>query len=588
MSRTQRIDPFGRRWQRVSGVVLAAPLALAGGDPDFHVRVNHDLAPGEVVFGWTLDASGERMIYGVRPGTLGTRQIFSVSTDGSRDAIALTPPLPVNREISNWLPGRERVAFVCDLDTNEKFELYSVGLDGSRLPVKLSNLLSPSEDVLSLWITPDGSRALFLTAVPFTGRNTLNSVPLDGSQPAVALHVPEPGIYGFLAVRPTSDSGRVTYWSNIPSRLLSAPVNGSAAPLQLNTTTQVPDNAYVLSPDGQWIVYYSPTPGGSDVFSARVDGSTPPRPLFFPDGPGEATKNAPITPGAFQVTGDSRRVVGITTGFRELRVAPIDGSARPVVLADPEDVFRTNFRTTRDGRIVFEASPGGFLSRRLKGLYTVPMDGSSKAVRIHGLRGDPPPLKHEVSPQGDVVFDGLIGRTFHLFRVPIDGGEPFVQLSPPMVSGGNVYDANSVNGQSFQLSPDGSWLLYLADQEQNEVRELFVVAADGNPPVRKLNGLLPPAGDVIGAVFTPDSRRVLYSVWRTDIHSNPFVFYGEVFTSVIPDDGSSLIVQPGEPPPERTYDLPLVEDPGRSARERMLRGPVDSDRLMKTEVSPRY
>src|SRR5262245_60519091 len=121
MSRTLR--------QRVSSLALAAPLSFAGGDPDFHVRVNHDLAPGEIVYAWTLDVSGERMIYGVRKGTLGTRQIFSVSIDGSQDAIALTPALPTDREISNWLPGRERLAFLCDLDTNDRSELYSVGLD---------------------------------------------------------------------------------------------------------------------------------------------------------------------------------------------------------------------------------------------------------------------------------------------------------------------------------------------------------------------------------------------------------------------------------------------------------------------------
>ena len=84
------------------------------------------------------------------------------------------------------------------------------------------------------------------------------------------------------------------------------------------------------------------------------------------------------------------------------------------------------------------------------------------------------------------------------------GGGP-IKLNMALPSGGEVTDVG------LQFSPDGSRVLYLADQETNGVIELYSVAAGGGTPV-KLNTALPSGGDVYssGIQFSPDGSRVLY------------------------------------------------------------------------------
>ena len=529
-----RAGSLGSRWRRAA-IVLAAPFLVAWSDPDFHVRVNHELAPGFTVGGWVQDPSGRRLIYGVRdPGPVPrTRQLFSAAADGSQDVLALTDPMSDSRYILLWEIARQgnRVVVMANLDVDERFELYSFTTDGARVPVKLSPPLPPDEEVSTLFaLTPDGSRVLFLTGDTRITHFTLRSVPIDGSEPAVVIHEPEPQISGFLTPRSTADSLHVVYPSRdfrTSKRLHCARVDGSSAPLQISPSFEAldPDEDYLLSSDGKWIVLHSRTVGGSDVFSVKVDGSEPPRSLFFPRSSGRAIQIAAASPQAFQISPDGQHVAGIAGLYHsEIRVAPIDGSAPPVVLKGLNDLYLKHFRFSGGGRLVFRADLRGE-----PGLFTVPMDGSAPHVRIHGFRRHQAwANKFEVSPAGDVVFDGYLDGSWRLFTVPIDGGTPASQLHPDMVTGGNVYNANSTNGRSFVMSPDGEWLLYLADQEQDEVKELFAVAPDGSPAVRKMNGPLPPGGDVVSHAFARDSRRVFYGVWTSTTR--------DVYTSVIHDD----------------------------------------------------
>jgi len=214
----------------------------------------------------------------------------------------------------------------------------------------------------------------------------------------------------------------------------------------------------------------------------------------------------------------------VNPGVARLCAAPIDGSAPALELDDPGSDFWLILRVARDGTVVFEDNPSGAPRR----IHSVPADGSSQSIPLTGA-GDPPAIKHEVSSRGRVVFIGYTGQ-FELFSVPSDASAPVVRLNPPLVAGGNIKDANIINAPSFHFSPDGLWVLFVADAEQDGVNELFAVPADGSQPARKMNGPLPPGGDVISYVFAPDSRRVLYSVWTASTR--------EIFTSVI-EDGDS-------------------------------------------------
>src|SRR5262245_34155482 len=75
------------------------------------------------------------------------------------------------------------------------------------------------------------------------------------------------------------------------------------------------------------------------------------------------------------------------------------------------------------------------------------------------------------------------------------------RLSGAMPPGGDV--------RSHAVSPDGKRVVYLADQDSDEVVELWSVPTAGGPPVQ-LNGSLVSAGDVSKFRIVPDSATVVY------------------------------------------------------------------------------
>jgi len=95
-----------------------------------------------------------------------------------------------------------------------------------------------------------------------------------------------------------------------------------------------------------------------------------------------------------------------------------------------------------------------------------------------------------------------------LYAVSPDGASP-VKLSGTMVAGGGIAQAYAV-----QVAPDSAHVLYVADQETVGVLELYAVGLDGTNRV-KLSGTMVGGGDV--AVdgtrwprFSPDGQHVVY------------------------------------------------------------------------------
>ncbi len=76
-----------------------------------------------------------------------------------------------------------------------------------------------------------------------------------------------------------------------------------------------------------------------------------------------------------------------------------------------------------------------------------------------------------------------------------------IKLNPPLVAGGAVLDV--------QLTPDGTRVVYLADQETNGVAELYSVPVSGGPAT-KLNKPLVAGGAVKAFNLTPDGSRVVF------------------------------------------------------------------------------
>jgi Tol biopolymer transport system component len=528
--------PRAARFARSLGVAALGALALSTGEgPLLAVRLNHALLPGEDVNAWAVSPDGKRFFYTVTQPVFDAGQIFSAPSDGRHGEFPLTDPLPSGRQILGQIqvsPDGQHLVYLADQDTNDQYEIYSVPTDGSQPPVKLNAPLSPSGDVFHFFlITPDAE------PVVFTAGGDLYSARTDGSQPAVQLDASTAaGVF-----RVTSDSARVVFLKS--GQLYSVPVDGSAAPLHLSVAGTFLFWEIQLSPDGRVLVYRSYSFVMSNyvyrIWSVPVDGSTAPVLLFGPVTESD-TDEQPI----IRISPDSERVAHRSTSVptpRVLESAPLDGSAPAVTLNDPGGNVSYDYRWTQDGRVVFGYSPSGVNT----GIYVVPGDRSQSPQRITGMTTFPVPMKWEVTPQGRVVFVGYDG-TYDLYSVPLDGSAAPLLLNPPMVPGGNIISGNVLNTPSFRLTPRGDSLVYVADQETDEVFEGYHVRCNGSALARKINRTPAPGGDIsqFVMVITPDSRRVIYGADQEEDQ-----FY-EFFTSTLnglPTVGNSTPLGPDLP-----------------------------------------
>ena len=270
---------------------------------------------------------------------------------------------------------------------------------------------------------------------------------------------------------------------------------------------------FQISPDSQWVVYLADqnTDQVFELYSVPIRGGTPVR-LNVALPSGSDASLCGITP-------DSRRVVFIapqeTTGKKEVFCVPIQGPASAAVklsrtIASPRyvDAAIVNSSGTR---VVYRVRVGTGISE----LYSVPITGpGSASVRVdRTMVSSSPGTGYGISPNGErVVYWGAYDTAgvAELYSVPILGpAGATVKLNTPLVAGGGV--------GWFDITSDGSRLVYLADQLTLAVREVFSVpiagpAADGI----KLNTTLALGSSVGNFRISPNNERVIYDVSAAD------------------------------------------------------------------------
>ncbi len=430
----------------------SAPVKLSSVDPDD-------------VQSYQISSDGGRVVFS------DATSLFSAPIDGSAPTVELTP---YHSGYQITPDGTHVVWFAGSL-------LAIVAIDGGGPPLFLDTG-NVDPDFTRLMVSPDGERAVLATrGCTYLGCSAgLFSVLLDGSQPAICLVPPEsPGFdaLGFdFAITP--DSQRVVFYGTLSDGFCGA----SNPPFGLRAG------------DGQV----------NAIFSVPIGGATRPTKLSdtIPTG----------SPVHFEVTPNSERVVYVAfSGASEVYSVPVDGSAAPVKLngplvtggqVAPSAPWYPPFQITPDGtHVVYRADQ--LVYQRFE-LFSVPVVGGP-ATRISGaMAAGGSVFDFQVSPDSSgVVFsaDRVVDGVVELFGVPFGGG--VFQLSPGLVAGGNVFD--------FQISPDGAYVIYRADQQVDEIVELFTVATTGGPST-KISGTLVSGGDVRfrSWLVSPDSTRVAY------------------------------------------------------------------------------
>ena len=167
-------------------------------------------------------------------------------------------------------------------------------------------------------------------------------------------------------------------------------------------------------------------------------------------------------------------------------------------------------------------------------LYTARTDGTGPVHRINGpLVANGQILRFVfTSDSSRVIYhaDEQADEVWEIFSAPSNGSTPAVKLNGPLVSGGDVYRDSSFVPWAF--TSDGQWMVYLADEDVNEVLQLFAVSTDGSAPSLPLLGANLSAFDL--RIAADDATVVFAGASTTDSTAKLFK---------VPLDGSAAAVR---------------------------------------------
>lgn len=293
--------------------------------------------------------------------------------------------------------------------------------------------------------------------------------------------------------------------------LYSVLTTGESSPVRLNGR-ESPGRIVGITPDSERVVYLAKA--GTDVYElyvAPIDGSSPPQDMNAPVGTFTPfLSSATLSP-------DGSRVVYFyedEAGENGLHSVPFNGGPVTQLNTGPATIvvlYDFEISPAAD-RVVFRArSYNPLTDDWIFELYSVPINGGAPVKLNAPLAAGGDVTYYEISAGGLVVYeaDQVVNGRFELYRVPITGGL-VVKLNGPLTDGGSVGGPLGF-GASFHISPDGSRVVYVANQDVEDRYELYSVPAAGGMAI-KLNGPIAGFGLTKLRPFTisDDSKRVVY------------------------------------------------------------------------------
>ena len=214
-----------------------------------------------------------------------------------------------------------------------------------------------------------------------------------------------------------------------------------------------------------------------------------------------------------------------TAGAVELYSTPLDGQITPTrlngLLPSNSSVGKATISTS--GLWVVYIAPQD--TSGVNELYAVPITGPASAgIKLNdALPTNQSVIDFQISADNSTVVylaDQDSDDVFELYSVPITGpASAGIQLNEMLDFNGDVID--------FQISPDNDRVIYRANQDDDNVIELYSVPINGPASDGlKLNPNLVPGGDIADFTISPDSSRVVYrasqdTVQTVELYSVP-------------------------------------------------------------------
>jgi len=507
--------------------------------------------------------------------------VASVSFAAPFQGYKLSGPMTPSGDVRSHAvsPDGKRVVYLADQDVDEIVELWSVPTSGGT-PVQLNGPLVSGGDVTQFRLVPGSTTVVYLADQESDGHGELYRVPIGGGA-AVKLNPPLPVDHGNIADFEVSPDGTMVVYAGLQEEFLDAffvnhlysiAITGGT-PILLDgvfLNTGYGASQFVISPDSSRVVFQLVSDGRPQFYTPYVD-------LYsVPIAGGAVAELCDSTCLAFHVTPDSSHVILTanedTPSLYELYSVPIDGGPRTKlspqlgggyvpelswcpfascsgyppsftdswsrISADSSRVVFTARESAGSLRELYSASVAGGTPTKLNvppagldisdgfeitpdsssavyvgpragggnAVYRVPIAGGASAELNGALVSGGSVMAHAESPDGSTVVyvaDQDANDVFELYRVPIGGGAP-VKLNPPLVAGGDVLAVG------LAISADSRTVVYYADQDTDGRNELFRAPLSLGFGARKLNGPIVTGGFVGPWILTPDSRAVVY------------------------------------------------------------------------------
>jgi len=489
--------------------------------------------PGKAPFQITPD--GARVVYRAYQLSLAHAELFAAPIAGGF-APRISGSMVAGGSVSDFQvsPDSVGVVFRADRITNNVIELFGVPFGGGVFP--LSAPLVFNGGVLDFHISADDLSVVYRANLEFAARDELFRVAITGG--------PSTKLNGALAsggdVRSSwvvsPDSNRVAY---VADELTDQIDEAFTTPITTSAPVRVNDTLDAGPPAGD-VTNYALLPGANAAVYLADEDADDVTELYRADlaGGGVTKLSAPLVSGGdvvdLRVAPDGVRVVYVADAEvddrRELYSVLADGSQAPVhlnqTLSGSQYVLFPEFTrdSTRVLYFVYNGSVGGTEAR----LFSVPAAGGtpvqlSVAAQTTTLNLD---SNLRISADGSRV----VYRTHtDIYSAPVDGSQPPVKLNGRFGPGHGTPNFGAILVRSYEISPDGSRVVYVSDPAAAERWELFSVRMDGGGGIRssvRLSAPLPPGGRLLQFAISADGARVVYCadqevVGRFELYSVP-------------------------------------------------------------------
>lgn len=439
------------------GVVELFSVPASGGE---RIMLSQGSTTGVQVSRFLISPDSQYVVY--------VRNIISTGIDIGVYIVPINGGVP--RELHDPMPLSARLLNM-EISTDNRYLIYVVDTDPYQVLWKVPLAGGPPDSIAGAEMTMPDNEILFRLApqgkhVVYYHKSifsSLNRATLDGSAGGFTLAV-DARIFDI-----TPDESSVVYMVGItaPYRLFAVPFDGGM-PDELNQPG-ANVQSFLISPDSQYVVFRADELGTGifEVMSIRLDYAST-----------RTILNESIPAGGnvlmYQITPNSLGVVfiadQITPGLRELWSVPITGG--------------TNYNLSKDmvagGQVInFSITPNNlgvvFTANKLSlgnyDLFANDIFGVHEPWRLNApLAAFADVNSFRIAPNSSyVVFtaDTLVDGEFNLSIVPISGESSPIRINPPLVSGGRV--------GPFLISPDSKGVIYHAEQDTDEVQEIYSV-----------------------------------------------------------------------------------------------------------------